>query len=79
MNLGLPIFGFDNVFNRHTTLNRAKYFSNATQLSFMINSHSDEELKEIGSEMYQIAQTRYKWKIIANQYADIIKDRLNNE
>jgi len=72
MNLSLPIFAYDCIFNKHTTNNKAMYFSSAKDLKKLLSVVSDEDLKYIGDEMYKIAKKEYKWEIIAAKYSEII-------
>jgi glycosyltransferase involved in cell wall biosynthesis len=74
MYLGLALFCFDNIFNRYTTENKALYFSSIEQLHDMLMNLSDESLQQIANTMKEIAERRYKWKIITNRYYNIIID-----
>lgn len=67
MCLGLPVIAFDVVYNRETTENRALYFKNADDLTYIIKSGS----RHSGKEMAEIAARRYKWDIVARQYVDL--------
>ncbi|GHV78814.1 rhamnosyltransferase [Spirochaetia bacterium] len=68
MYLEMPIFCFDNVFNRYTTENRSMYFSTAEELHTMLMNVSDESLRTMAHNMKEIAERRYKWELIANKY-----------
>jgi glycosyltransferase involved in cell wall biosynthesis len=72
MHLGLPVFCFDNIFNRNTSKNKAMYFSNAEQLSDMLMDISDLSLQQMAANMKEIAKRHYRWKIITDKYYKII-------
>jgi glycosyltransferase involved in cell wall biosynthesis len=72
MHLGLPIFCFDNVFNRYTTENKANYFNTVEQLHAMLMDLSDELLVQISRDMREIANRRYRWETITKKYYDVI-------
>lgn len=75
MNLGLPVFTFDCAYNRATTLNKAIYFKNVSELNELINKTSNETLKTLGETMYQIAKEKYTWEKISNQYFQLLTQR----
>lgn len=62
-----PIIAFDVVYNRETTENKATYFKDVVGLISCLQC-SDADLKNNADCMYEIAQRRYKWNIIAKQY-----------
>lgn len=70
MHFGKTIFCFDCNYNRASTENRASFFSNSAELSGNINS---EENVDNGQSMLEIAQRRYTWDIVRNQYFDAMK------
>lgn len=72
MNLALPIFTYDCIFNRYTTNFEAQYFSTSDELSKRILTISENELTEIGKKMYSIGKEFYQWKIIAMKYYEVI-------
>ncbi|MFR9651279.1 MAG: DUF1972 domain-containing protein [Rikenellaceae bacterium] len=60
------IVAYDVIYNRETTENAACYFSNEAELiSRLTDSDSN------GNKMYNIAQKRYCWSIIAKQYEEL--------
>jgi glycosyltransferase involved in cell wall biosynthesis len=73
MNLGLPIFTYDCIFNKYTTNFEAEYFSSSNELSKKIQSISDKRLEEIGVKMYAIAKELYQWENIAKKYSEVIE------
>ena len=70
MNLNLNIICFDSVYNRYTTENKAKYFSNSTELSELMD---DRSRTENGNVMKTIANSRYKWSLVINSYYNLFK------
>jgi glycosyltransferase involved in cell wall biosynthesis len=68
MFLGLPIFAFDCIYNRYTTVNKCKYWSDSDELYNFILQTDEIELLNISKSMKQIANERYRWKIIIEKY-----------
>lgn len=58
-----PILAFDVVYNRETTENQAYYFKNSEELKHLLENDNLN-----GDKMLEIAQRRYTWKHIAEQY-----------
>jgi glycosyltransferase involved in cell wall biosynthesis len=73
MNLELPIFAYNNVFNRYTTEGLAKYFTDSISLKAIINNIDIIELKHISAEMYSIAKSKYSWSLICSEYGKVFK------
>ena len=71
MSLNLPVFAFDNVFNRYTTENRAVYFTDSISLQKKILNISEDELNQNQKDMVLIANTNYRWKHVCDVYAKI--------
>lgn len=65
-----PIYAFDCIYNRESTENKAEYFSSAEDLELKLNDKSID-LSSIASSMYDIADRRYRWSIIAKQYENL--------
>lgn len=69
MFFGVPILAYDVSYNRETTENKAIYFKNSQHLTNMLNSNMDDEiLTQVGKDMTEIAQLRYRWNVIKKQY-----------
>lgn len=68
MYLGLPIIAFDVGYNRETTEGEALYFSNSGELRDKLTGLSSSDGARIGNTMRAIAEKRYTWKIVRNQY-----------
>ena len=71
MFFGIPIFCFDCNYNRASTEENASYFSTSKVLSDLINENNEVENNQIGSQMREIAERRYTWEIVKQQYEDL--------
>jgi glycosyltransferase involved in cell wall biosynthesis len=71
MYFGLPIFAFDCVYNRFTTEDQCLYWSNIDELYHLITHYKDLKLDDIGTNMKQIAEKRYKWERIVSKYEEL--------
>ncbi len=69
MYLGLPIFSFDIVYNKITTEKKAYFFSDAEELSKMIEFEESLNLSEMAKELTEVAFRRYRWSVIADKYS----------
>ncbi len=67
MNLGLPVFAFDCVYNKATTLDKSLYWKEPEDLVNLIQKESFE-LGRIGKKMKEIASDEYTWKKISEEY-----------
>lgn len=65
------IIAYDVVYNRETTENKAQYFKNSHDLTSFIK-HKDSYISN-AKYMFDIANRRYTWCIIARQYASLYK------
>ncbi len=63
MFFGRPIIAFDVVYNRETTNGKAYYYKDSASLQDLLNKHFLD-----GAPMRRVAQERYTWKYIAQQY-----------
>ena len=68
MYLGLPVIAFDVSYNRTTTEGKAVYFTDAQSLKESIQTLSVSLLKAKASQMKEVANRRYTWEKIANDY-----------
>ncbi len=68
MSLGLPILAFNVSYNVTTTERKAKYFKSAEELQSIVRSITMDKRTMLGRTMKQIAERRYTWKVIVNQY-----------
>ncbi len=67
MNLALPIYAFDCVYNRETTQNECLYWKDSNEL-FELLKDDTKNLSEIASKMGRLGKELYSWQGIANQY-----------
>lgn len=72
MNLALPIFAYDCVYNKYTTGFKASYFTTSAGLSTILKASTDTDLSNNGEAMKSIAIKFYQWKIIADKYSEVI-------
>jgi len=72
MYLGLPIFSYAVDYNIETTENQAQYFSSVGELRHLLIHHDANLRLAIGKKMSEIANRRYRWDIIASQYAELM-------
>ncbi len=66
----VPIFAFDCVYNRASTEEMATYFADEDELISKLND-SSIDLAANSEAMFEIANRRYQWIIIARQYEDL--------
>lgn len=71
MNIGLPILAYDVNFNRYTTENNAEYFKTSADINNKVGLSTAEQLVNNGVKMEEIASRLYKWKIVADGYAEV--------
>lgn len=72
MNLGLPVICFNVDTNRYTTEDKAVgYFKNSGELSRLLSTLTDAELKTNADSMLEIAKHKYSWSIITKKYAQL--------
>lgn len=72
MHFGIPVVAFDCTYNRHTTKNKAMYFSTLPNLRATLEALARAENSQIGTEMKSIAQEFYVWDKIGQQYFDFL-------
>ena len=73
MHLNVPVYCYDNIFNRNVTDNKTHYFANKEELIQLINKFDDNELDAISKDLKKIALEKYTWKIIAHKYYEFLK------
>lgn len=73
MNLGLPIVAFDVIYNRVTTEEKALYFNDVLSLRNVVENQ-EQQFKTISLNMKEIADRRYRWKIISDKYCNLYKN-----
>ncbi len=72
MHFGKPVLAFDCNFNRSTTEDRAFFFKTSEALEHLLQTMDETVAKRVGSNMLEIAQRRYTWRIVAQQYFSLI-------
>lgn len=72
MSLGLPIICFDVETNRATTEEKSYYFKDSQSLIEIVTNLNDATIKQLGSDMKEIAQRRYTWQRIVKLYKNCI-------
>lgn len=72
MHLNIPIFCYDNIFNKYVTENKTHYFANIDELKLLIEKKHGLELCSIAAEMKKIALEKYTWRIISQKYYDFL-------
>ncbi len=68
MSLGKPLFSYNALTNIYTTENKAKYFSNVSDLINLNREINNKKLKKMGDLMFEISNRKYQWEIIKNKY-----------
>lgn len=71
MHFGIPVLAFDCDFNRSTTEDKALFFSDSDSLKRVLSSLSDEQASLVGKGMLEIAQRRYTWEKVAEEYFNL--------
>lgn len=71
MNLSLPIIAYDVATNHMTTENKALFFKDVEGLIDILRNLSEEQIRENGQKMYEIANRRYTWNRISDNYAKL--------
>jgi len=79
MFLGLPVFAFDCIYNRLTTENKAIYWDSVESLGNIIDSTHICHFEDLGNDMKQIADRRYRWKVINKKYEDLYAKVTSNK
>ncbi len=72
MYLSLPVIAFASGYNEYTTENKAVYFSSEEQLTEIVQNYKALDREKIGTELKQIADEKYRWKYIAEQYKEVL-------
>lgn len=72
MHFGNAVLAFDCNFNRSTTEGRALFFKTTGDLLDILKNINMDEAKIIGNNMLEIAKHRYTWKVVAQQYFNLL-------
>lgn len=73
MGAGAPVLAFDCEFNREVTDNRALYWSDANNLTDLINNLNAIDLANMAHQLQDRVATTYQWDAITDQYETLIK------
>ena len=73
MHFGKPVLAFDCIFNRRTTEEKAFFFKTSADLVHLMATIGTGEARAAGRQMLEIAQRRYTWHIVAEQYFSLLK------
>lgn len=76
MQLRLVILCYSNQFNEYTTGFKAKYFSSKSDLTRLLKNIKTFDLENIKDDMKTIAETKYIWQKIADQYCSVFRGKL---
>ena len=68
MHFGKPVLAFDCNFNRCTLEDKAFFFRNSEELMLLLGSMDEVAAERMGGNMLEIAERRYTWRIVAQQY-----------
>lgn len=68
MHFGKAVLAFDCIYNRSTTEDMALFFSDSESLQQLIKSLDKIVADNVGQDMLEIANRRYTWNIVAQQY-----------
>lgn len=66
------VIAFDCVFNRETTEDEALYFSSSSDLRELVENLDNETLRANGAKMKAIADRRYSWRRVVDQYEKLL-------
>ncbi len=72
MHFGKPVLAFDCNFNRYTTEDKAFFFKDSEELMGLIDGMDVIEAETVGRAMLEIAERRYTWNIVAQQYFSLL-------
>lgn len=73
MHFEKPVLAFDCNFNRSTTEDKALFFSDAESLKIHCANLDDVAVKHVGASMLEVATRRYTWRVVADEYFDLLR------
>lgn len=76
MYLQLPVIAFNVSYNKTTTENKAWYFKEAGDIVQIVDAVTAAERQEKASQMKEIADRRYTWKVVADKYTFLVRQVL---
>lgn len=72
MHFGKAVLAFDCDYNRSTTEGKALFFGDSEELGQLIESVDKPVAEKVGLDMLEIANRRYTWRIVAEQYFTLL-------
>lgn len=72
MHFAKPVLAFDCDYNRSSTENKALFFKNSDELKRLMEATDAQTVVRVGADMFEIAQRRYTWRIVAQQYFELL-------
>jgi len=79
MHFGKAVFAYDCAFNRSTTENKALFFTGSEALQRLFLDLDRVALDKVGQDMLEIANRRYTWSLVAQQYFALMQDSLDQD
>lgn len=73
MHFGKAVLAFDCDYNRSTTEDKALFFSDSEELRRLVESLDQDTAEKVGRDMLEIANRRYTWRIVAEQYFSLLR------
>lgn len=73
MQFDTAVVAYDCTYNRHTTENRALFFSDEDELVKIITNFNHSVGNVVAKNMNEIASRRYTWAVVANDYFSLIE------
>lgn len=74
MQFAIPVAAWDCSFNRYSTDSQARYFKTAAELAAQVAQMDADTASQVGKAMKNIAQDRYLWERIAEDYFSLLRD-----
>jgi glycosyltransferase involved in cell wall biosynthesis len=72
MHFGKPVLAYDCNYNRSTTEDQALFFKSSDELARLLETIEPTKAEEIGRKMREIANRRYTWKVVADEYFSLL-------
>lgn len=72
MHFGVPVLAHGCTFNRHSTEDKARYFTSAAELAHQLRILNPKDASQISSNMREIAQRKYTWNQIGKTYFELL-------
>lgn len=72
MHFDKAVLAFDCNYNRSTTEDKALFFGNSAELQQLVESLDKAVADKVGRDMLEIANRRYTWRMVAQQYFELL-------